>query len=427
MSLVAAVAALLRRLRAERVMALLIFVVVAVTSFAVAAGPRLFNHVADDGLRYAVAHATAIGRNVQFATVDQVPADDVDLFARVVSRGEAIRARLPDSVDGLIDQSRFVVESTRFQLADPPNFTTYVTLRQGDGLGDQLDVVAGRWPARVIPTAPPNEAAPQPPVFEIALSVPAADAIGVAVGDRLPAAVDPGDPLLRNTFPRPVAAVAFEVVGTFSVRDPAARYWFDDRTLADVAIGGTEDNPLAFATAVFAPDAYGDLIRLDLPNRYRWNLFTDVDRLDAGTLDVLVQDLRRLDATFVTTGAVRPGRVLVRSGSSAWSSAISGNGRRPKRRCRSRRAAGRGRWCGRTDRPPRRPSPAPGAGPGAWPRGLQRPIARRATVGGTADHRPGGPDWTGPRRAHRERSPERPVVGRGDPRGARGDRPAGRR
>jgi putative ABC transport system permease protein len=312
--MVAAVAAILRRLRAERGMAVLVFVVVAVTSFVVAAGPRLFNHVADDALRYGVERATAVGRNFQFSTVDRLPADDVDPFARVVSRGEAIRERLPDSVDGLIGESQYVVDSTRFQLADPPNFTTYVTLRQASGLEDQLDLVDGRWPARVTPTEEPARAEPVPPVFEIAMSAPAADAIGVRVGDRLPAAVDPGDPLLRNTFPRPVTAVAFEVVGTFAVRDPVARYWFDDQTLANVAIGGTDDNPLAFATAVFAPEAYDDLIQLDLPNRYRWNLFTDVDRLDAGTLDVLLQDLRRLDATFVTTGAVRPGRVLVRSG-----------------------------------------------------------------------------------------------------------------
>ncbi len=78
MRLVAAVAALLRRLRAERGMALLIFVVVAVTSFVVAAGPRLFNHVADDALRYGVERATAVGRNFQFSTVDRLPADDVD-------------------------------------------------------------------------------------------------------------------------------------------------------------------------------------------------------------------------------------------------------------------------------------------------------------------------------------------------------------
>ena len=157
-----------------------------------------------------------------------MPADEVDPFARVASRGEAIRGRLPDSVDGLIGESQYVVESTRFRLAEPPKFTTFVTLRQGEGLEDQLDLVDGRWPARVDPMEPPAQAEPEPPAFEIALSAPAADTIGVKVGDRLPAAVDPGDPLLRNTFPRPVTAVAFEVVGTFAVRDQAARYWFDD-------------------------------------------------------------------------------------------------------------------------------------------------------------------------------------------------------
>ena len=89
--MVAAVAAILRRLRAERGMAVLVFVVVAVTSFVVAAGPRLFNDVADEGLRYGVANATAVGRNFQFSRVDRVPSDDVDPLARVASRGESLR------------------------------------------------------------------------------------------------------------------------------------------------------------------------------------------------------------------------------------------------------------------------------------------------------------------------------------------------
>ena len=52
MRLVSAVAALLRRLRVERGVVALVFAVVAITSFGVAAGPRLFNRVADDALRY---------------------------------------------------------------------------------------------------------------------------------------------------------------------------------------------------------------------------------------------------------------------------------------------------------------------------------------------------------------------------------------
>ena len=46
MRLVSAVAALLRRLRVERGVVATVFAVVAITSFAVAAGPRLFNRVA---------------------------------------------------------------------------------------------------------------------------------------------------------------------------------------------------------------------------------------------------------------------------------------------------------------------------------------------------------------------------------------------
>ena len=132
-------------------MALLVFAVVAVTSFVVAAGPRLFNHVADDGLRYAVAHATAVGRNFQFSTVDRVRADDTDpARTRRAARRVDPSGACPDSVEGLIADTRYVVNSTRFRLADPPKFTTFVTLRQADALEDQLDLVAGRWPARAV-------------------------------------------------------------------------------------------------------------------------------------------------------------------------------------------------------------------------------------------------------------------------------------
>ena len=138
----------------------------------------------------------------------------------------------------------------------------------------------------------------------------------MSVGDRLPANVDPGDPLLRNIFPRPVTAVAFEVVGTFAVRDSAPRYWFDDRNLAEVAIGGTDDNPLAFATAVFAPEAYEDLlaarpaeplplepVRRRRPARCRRRSTS------------LLPDLRRLDDRRSSRPARSdPGETLVRSG-----------------------------------------------------------------------------------------------------------------
>jgi putative ABC transport system permease protein len=311
LALVAAVAALLRRLRAERGVAVLLFVLVAVTSFAVSAGPRLFNRVADDGLRYEAARGTAIQRNLQFTVAGSLPSSEDDPFARVVARGDTLQERLPESIQALVGEDRFVVDAPRFGIAHPPRFTTIVTMRQQDGLETQTELIEGRWPARLDPTAFDEG---DPPRFEIAISDPTAEATQLAVGDTLEANVDPNDPLLRNLFPRPSTAVEIDVVGRFSVRDTAAPYWYDDRGLDETAIGGTDDAPIAFATAVFAPDAYVDVLRLGLPLRYRWRYFVDVDRLDAGRLDVLAADLRRLESASSTTGALRPGLTQFRSG-----------------------------------------------------------------------------------------------------------------
>ena len=120
--------------------------------------------------------------------------------------------------------------------------------------------------------------------------------------------------MLRNVFPRPTTEIELEVVGLFTVDDRRAPYWFDETTLADAAIGGTEESPIAFATALFAPEAYADVLTLGLPNRYRWRFFVDTERLDAGALGELRGDLRRLESSFGTAGSGPNGRILYRSG-----------------------------------------------------------------------------------------------------------------
>ncbi len=110
MRLVSAVAALLRRLRSERAVTVLMFGLVAMTSFAVAAGPRLFNRVADEGLRYEAERATVAQRNIQFSRVDRVSAGTDDPFERVVVRGATLRGQVAESIVELIDENRFVVD-----------------------------------------------------------------------------------------------------------------------------------------------------------------------------------------------------------------------------------------------------------------------------------------------------------------------------
>ncbi len=310
MRLVGAVAVLLRRIRAERGVAILLFVLVAVTSLVVAASPRLFARVADAGIRYEVARATSAQRNLQFTTVDQIPAEDDEALANIEGRAERLMERLPASVGQLVEARSYVVDSPRFRLLDPPNYPSFVTLRHQDGVDDQIEYVAGRPPARAAESTDPE----RPPRFEVALSSATAADLLVELGDILPAVVDPGDPMLRNAFPRTPPEIEVEVVGLFTVDDPRAPYWFDESTLAEAAIGGTSEAPIAFATALFAPDAYADVYTLGLPSRYRWRFQVDADRLDAGGLAELRGDLRRLESSFGTAGSGANGRILYRSG-----------------------------------------------------------------------------------------------------------------
>jgi putative ABC transport system permease protein len=309
MRLVSAVRALLRRVRVERGAMAVLFGLVAVTSFTVAASPRLFGRVADEGLRYAVDRATASQRNLQFSAVGQLPAQQGDPLSRVRARGEELWNRLPEAVQSIVGDRGFVVDSVRFSLTAPPNYPTNITLSYQDGIDGLVAYVAGRAPVRATQPTDPDA----PLRFEAALSTETAQEIKVGVGDRLPATIDPADPMLRRVFPRPTTPVEIEVVGLFDVRDPDASAWYGETRVAQAAIGGTEERPVAFATAVVAPDAYLDLRVLGAPSQYRWRFFTDAERLDAARLAALVPDLRRLGTSFgATTGT--PEDLAYRSG-----------------------------------------------------------------------------------------------------------------
>ena len=261
---VGAIAVLLRRFRVERGVTLALFALVALTSLVVAVSPRLFDRVADEGLRYEIQRGTAIGRNLQFTSVDQIRADPVDPTGLITARGEARLERLPPSVRDIVATSDAVVESPRFSLVDPPIYTTHVTMRYQDGVADRLAFVDGRAPEARPPATDPTA----PPRFEIALSSDTAATVQVELGDVLAASVDPGDPMIRTFFPQPSADVELEVVGLFDVTDPADPAWFDDPAYDQAAIGGTADAPIAFATALFAPAAYDAVMALGLPARY---------------------------------------------------------------------------------------------------------------------------------------------------------------
>ena len=89
MRFASATIAILRRLRAERGVVAFLFLLVATTSFLVAVSPRLLDRVSDEGLRDGFAHATAIQRNIEFATADRIAPGDT-LFVGVEAKADEL-------------------------------------------------------------------------------------------------------------------------------------------------------------------------------------------------------------------------------------------------------------------------------------------------------------------------------------------------
>jgi putative ABC transport system permease protein len=296
-----AAASILRRLRAEPGVVAFVFVLVAVTSLAVAAAPRLFDRLADEGLRYAITRGTPAQRDIELATfANRTGSSDL---SGVEALQDRLRSRFPSGVDRLIGEQRYLLDSVRLHLDAPPNYDTFVTLHLRDRFDENIEWVDGRPPAAV---GPPEVDAP--PAYEVGIAEASAAETKLAVGMTVATKIDPTDPLLRFVFPRPTGPVEIRVVGIFRPLDPGSSYWSGDAGAIGPVIGGTADRPIAYALGILAPEAYDDLSALGLPLGVRYRYQVDPARLDASQLDSVVTDLRKLRATIPgSDAAVRTG------------------------------------------------------------------------------------------------------------------------
>ena len=386
MRLVGAVAVILRRLRAERGVALLLFVLVAVTSFVGRRQPA--------AVRPGRRRRPALRGGSRDVRPAEPPVHDVDRirptrptpFANVVARGEAAPGVGCPRRSGRLVASRTTSSTaTRFRLADPPNYTTYITLRQQDGLESASSYVAGRPARRAGAGRSGRPAAVRGRDLE-------RDRRDVQIEPRrlLPADVDPGDPMLRNVFPRPTTAVVFDVVGLFTGQRAARAVLVRRDHARQAAIGGTDENPIAFATGLFAPEAYAGRARRSTCRAATAGSFRRADRLDAGQLGRALP--RTCAGSSRASGPPGPARTAapVPHRPARPPRAI----RRPARRGRGGLsvaaigplavAAGALGLVGR-----HRPGGAAAHGPRARSRRIGRPTARRPALGGAARHRSG--------------------------------------
>jgi putative ABC transport system permease protein len=132
-------------------------------------------------------------------------------------------------------------------------------------------------------------------IFEAALSTATADTIGVRLGDRLQVSVDRSDSVLARGFGT-IAPTEIEVVGLFEPLDPDAGDWANSGLIQPAVRQGVGGIEAIYAAAYVAADEYPSLSASGFVEfRYDWRYVIDAERLDAGQVDALLSDLRRLD------------------------------------------------------------------------------------------------------------------------------------
>jgi putative ABC transport system permease protein len=331
----------LRRLRLEPGPPLTMLALLGVTCFLFAALPRLFNTVADDGLRYMVENSPTAARNVRVLEWDRLPAgSDADPPATVAQGAARSRQALPPSLRELAAETTFVVRSARYvfqpdveasaQRPGPstpvaaPGLFRYLTVVAHSGVRPHIRLVAGRMPvasgvrvstrvsqpvSSVIPGGPPSYISwsRTVPLLQVALSTATARELRLHVGDRgVFTPEQTVDPAVQPVPVREARPLAIEVVGLFAVKSPEASFWFGDEALSapNVQLSQTGDTTQVFAQALVSADAYTSLLAATtpIPLAYEFRHFLDPDRFDAGRLEGLSDDLGGLEARYAGAG-----------------------------------------------------------------------------------------------------------------------------
>jgi putative ABC transport system permease protein len=298
---------LLRRLRDELGILLLICALVGATSFVFAAAPRLFNRVSDDALRYAANVATPAQRDITLSLDSSLPAGEDGGVGGVRAYAEELSSKFPASVDELIGDRLLRVTTVRFFVPEPKTYETHVSLRYQDGITDRTKLVEGRWPVdrgvplKRIPLGQVGDPDPEPVVLEMAISKATAFETGFKVGDRIGVTLDGSDPLVVRA-PFKIVPTDFEIVGLFEATDPDDVYWKGDTNLLQVVQAGSEDTPVAYATGYIPPEMYATIWNSGLPFHYEWKYKVDPQRLRGDGAAQLQVDLRRLGLISGTAG-----------------------------------------------------------------------------------------------------------------------------
>lgn len=309
------VALFLRRLRDERLATLGLAALVLVTTVVFAAAPRSLEGVANDALRTEVLAHPLPDRNLELAEQTRICACGEQPLQRSEDEGQSLESRVPATLRSTLVDRVMAVDSPRFGVVSTTPSPSILTLRWEPRSLEHVQFVAGRPPAgaptTVVVPATATDPEARSSLYEVALAESSAAALGVGAGSVLDLRPDRSDPLIRTTRQR----LAVQVVGIYRPTDGAESFWFDEPALLRPTIRAlSPEVQFVDVVALAGAPSYGTFLdetqAAGFPLRYRWRMFVDPDRLEAGSTAALIGDLRRLATLFPPADAAAGGAVV---------------------------------------------------------------------------------------------------------------------
>jgi putative ABC transport system permease protein len=297
-----------RRLRLEWAATFGTVLLVLVTALLFALAPRALDRVGDEALRDEIGGARAAERNIQLLQEARIPAgrdapDVAGLLEPIVQQGDTLEAELPAAVRALVADRSVSITTVRYELLKQTSDPAFLRFRYQTGVEDRIRIVDGRPPTsatREVDGVGPDELVDISSI-EAVVSRATADGLDLTVGESVEMSIDYTDPLVgRGGQPE---AVVIDVVGIYEINDVTDDWWLNDTLAAMPSIRFIGGDARVFDVDVLvAAEAYPVLLqataRTHYPLRYAWNLYVDPGRLDSASVDRLLVDLRRAQATY---------------------------------------------------------------------------------------------------------------------------------
>ncbi|MEZ4570901.1 MAG: hypothetical protein R2849_11355 [Thermomicrobiales bacterium] len=316
----------IRRLRFEGTAMLVLGGVIILTSFAIAALPRFLNDVSDDGLRTAVRDAAPINRNISIDRGARIAAEGSgDPYQGVIEEGSELRNGFSPEIEEIIGDQTYVADTVNFTVSSMPGepavpFPRFLRIRYQQHAEENVSLVDGSMPApagttevALVEGEPPVEV----PVHEIAITAATSEQMRVGVGDSMILMSQREDPLNLGI---PLNELGYTIVATVSgiieIDQPEDEYWFGDTRLHEPVIVENPDFVLIYGMGLMSPADYQSMLADTSPSlfNYSWRFFVDPDRLDAGQIGEITDELRALEVQYSAGGLSRTDENRLRTG-----------------------------------------------------------------------------------------------------------------